>query len=73
MPVSTEHILRAKTSCVKTEESMMAPCDVGHAGGTGLPKPVHSVSPWRCITGCGIGPLNHRFTPKVVEKGVSAA
>ena len=28
-----------------------------------------SVSPWRCITGCGIGPLNHRFTPKVVEKG----
>ena len=32
-----------------------------------------SVSPWRCITGCGIGPLNHRFTPKVVEKGVSAA
>ena len=30
------------------------------------------ISPWRCVTGCGIGPLNHRFTPKVVQKGVSA-
>ena len=29
------------------------------------------IRPMRYLTGCGISPLHHRFTPKVMSKGVS--
>ena len=70
--MSERHRIIIPLSCNKDHSHAMsyAHGDSGHEWQV-TASVIQVISPWPCITGCGIGPLDHRFTPKVIQKGVS--